>query len=143
MKEATSPAGNAAEWEDLTHRYIIGIDLGTTNSAVAYVDLACEEDEPGHRSIRLFEPPQLVAPGEVAARPVLPSFLYLPGSYELSEGSTCLPWDEERGYAVGEFAREQGGLVPGRLVSSAKSWLCHGGVDRTAPCTHAHHVQGG
>jgi molecular chaperone DnaK (HSP70) len=133
MKEATAPAGNEAEGEDLTHRYIIGIDLGTTNSAVAYVDLACEEDEPGHRSIRLFEPPQLVAPGEVAARPVLPSFLYLPGSYELSEGSTCLPWDEERGYAVGEFAREQGGLVPGRLVSSAKSWLCHGGVDRTAP----------
>jgi molecular chaperone DnaK (HSP70) len=133
MKEPTAPTRQAAEGEDLTHRYIIGIDLGTTNSAVAYVDLAAREDEPGNPSIQLFEPAQLVAAGEVAARLVLPSFLYLPGDYELSEGSTSLPWDEERGYGVGEFAREQGGLVPGRLVSSAKSWLCHAGVDRTAP----------
>jgi molecular chaperone DnaK (HSP70) len=133
MKAAATAAGRAAEGEDLSYRYIVGIDLGTTNSAVAYVDLACEEDEPGRRSIRLLEPSQLVAPGEVAARPVLPSFLYLPGPYELSEGSTDLPWAREREYAVGEFAREQGGLVPGRLVSSAKSWLCHGGVDRSAP----------
>ncbi len=133
MTEARPPAARAAERADLDHRYVVGIDLGTTNSALAYVDLASDEGEPGRRSIHLLAPPQLVAPGEVADRPVLPSFLYLPGPYELSQGSTRLPWDEERGYAVGEFAREQGGLVPGRLVSSAKSWLCHGGVDRTAP----------
>ncbi len=133
MNDPDLPAGLPAETENVEHRYIIGIDLGTTNSAVAYVDLACEEGEPGHRAIRLFEIPQLVAPGEVALRPVLSSFLYLPGPYELSEGGTALPWDDKRDYGVGEFAREQGGLVPGRLVSSAKSWLCHGGVDRTAP----------
>lgn len=133
MREASPPPEQAEGWEDLPYRYIIGIDLGTTNSAVAYVDLARDQDDTGRRSIRLFEVPQLVSPGEVAARPVLPSFLYLPGSYELSEGSTDLPWLQGRDYAVGEFAREQGGLVPGRLVSSAKSWMCHGGVDRRAP----------
>ena len=69
----------------------------------------------------------------MGSRSILPSFLYLPGPYELPPGSTALPWDPDRDYVVGEFAREQGALVPGRLVSSAKSWLCHGGVDRTAP----------
>ena len=134
MKKETSPAEPSAAWEDHAHRYVIGIDLGTTNSAVAYVDLAgVDKDAAGRRSIRLLPIPQLVGPGEVAARPVLPSFLYLPGPYELAEASTALPWDDQRDYAVGEFAREQGGLVPGRMVSSAKSWLCHGGVDRTAP----------
>ena len=132
MKEASLFAESAGDSEDSAHRYIIGIDLGTTNSAVAFIDLGDEEEAPGHREIRLFEIAQLVGPGEVAGRSVLPSFLYLPGSYELAEGSTALPWDEGRDYAVGEFAREQGGLVPGRLVSSAKSWLCHGGVDRSA-----------
>jgi molecular chaperone DnaK (HSP70) len=134
MKRDRFTRGQAADGEDPSCRYILGIDLGTTNSAVAYVDLAAEGEDPGvPRPIRLFEVPQLVGPGEVAARPVLPSFLYLPGPYELAEGSTDLPWASGRDCAVGEFAREQGGLVPGRLVSSAKSWLCHGGVDRTAP----------
>ena len=115
---------------DISYRYIVGIDLGTTNSALAYVDLAGED--PASRQIRFLEIPQLTAPGELSRRPILPSFLYLPGPYELPAGSTSLPWDPERAYAVGEFAREQGALVPGRLVASAKSWLCHGGVDRTA-----------
>jgi hypothetical protein len=119
--------------EDLPYRYVIGIDLGTTNSALAYVDLNPQHGFPKDRSIRFFQIPQLVAPGEMAKRAVLPSFLYLPGPYELPPGSTALPWDRERNHVVGEFAREQGALVPGRLVSSAKSWLCHGGVDRTAP----------
>ena len=118
------------EVEDLSYRYIVGIDLGTTNSAVAYVDRADKGDP---RRIRFLDIPQLVESGQVSQRPVLPSFLYLPGTYELPEGSTKLPWDARRPYAVGEFAREQGALVPGRMVSSAKSWLCHGGVDRTAP----------
>ena len=110
-------------------RYAIGIDLGTTNSAVAYVDLK----EPSPRHISFLEIPQLVVSGEMGRRSVLPSFLYLPGIYELPPGSTALPWDSGRDYVVGVFAREQGALVPGRLVSSAKSWLCHGGVDRSAP----------
>jgi molecular chaperone DnaK (HSP70) len=114
-------------------RYLIGIDLGTTNSAVAFVDLAEERAEGAPPSLQIFEIPQLVAPGEVADRRVLPSFLYLPGAYDLPPEATALPWVPERDYAVGEFAREQGARVPGRLVASAKSWLGHPGVDRTAP----------
>lgn len=127
--------------EEFTYRYIIGIDLGTTNSAVAYVDLADEtvidapdadQEQPSQRSIQTLRIPQLVAAGEVAERPVLPSFLYLPGQYDLAPGSTALPWDSERDYAVGEFAREQGANVPDRGVASAKSWLSYAAVDRTA-----------
>ena len=118
------------ETADVSYRYIVGIDLGTTNSALAYVDLSA--DGSASRQIRFLEILQLTAPGELSHRPILPSFLYLPGQYELPTGSTSLPWDPSRDYAVGEFAREQGALVPGRLVASAKSWLCHGGVDRTA-----------
>lgn len=117
----------------MKYRYIIGIDLGTTNSAVAYVDLQQPAGATGARPLQLFQIPQLVATGEVARRSMLPSFLYLPGAYDLPPGSTTLPWDSARAYAVGEFAREQGALVAGRLVSSAKSWLSHAGVDRTAP----------
>jgi hypothetical protein len=110
-------------------RYVVGIDLGTTNSAVAYIDL----QGPSPRHISILDIPQLIGPEKMGRRSVLPSFLYLPGLYELSPGSTALPWDPDRDYIVGEFAREQGARVPGRLVSSAKSWLAHGGVDRTAP----------
>ncbi|MBW2081091.1 MAG: Hsp70 family protein, partial [Deltaproteobacteria bacterium] len=112
-------------------RYIVGIDLGTTNSAVGYVDL--HDASPGSINILTFDVPQIVSQGRVAERPTLPSFLYLSGEYDLQAGATALPWDPYRTYAVGSFARDQGGLVPGRLVSSAKSWLCHGGVDREAP----------
>ena len=107
--------------EELKHRYIIGIDLGTTNSAVAYVDLSEEGHASGRRPIRVFEIPQLAAAGEMRKRVMLPSFLYLPGAYDLPPGSTALPWDLERTYVVGEMSREQGARVPGRLVSSAKS----------------------
>lgn len=115
------------EHEEPTQRYVIGIDLGTTNSAVAYVDLSKKS-----RDVQFFEVMQLVAPGEAAPRSILPSFLYLPGEYELPPGATALEWDPRRSFAVGEFAREQGARVPGRLVASAKSWLAHAGVDRTA-----------
>ncbi len=111
-------------------RYIIGIDLGTTNSAVAYVDLADPSDPP---AIRLFKVPQLMGPARVEDDQGLPSFLYLPGAHDLTPGATALPWDLDRDYAVGAFARDQGSLVPARLISSAKSWLCHAGVDREAP----------
>ncbi len=120
-----------SDYKDNPFKYIVGIDLGTTNSAVAYVDRTPDAHENPH--VRILSIPQLVSPGEVGQRTVLPSFLYLPGSYELPPGSTALPWDKERGYAVGEFARDQGAQVDGRLVSSAKSWLCHAGVDRTRP----------
>ena len=121
---------SAFDLQEVEYRYIVGIDLGTTNTALAYVDRAGSGDE--SRAIRFFAIPQLVAPGSIGRPPILPSFLYLPGPYELPPESTALPWDAGRSYVVGEFAREQGALVPGRLVSSAKSWLCHGGVDRKA-----------
>jgi molecular chaperone DnaK (HSP70) len=113
-------------------RYLIGIDLGTTNIALAYVDLK-RRPAAGRPEIHTFPVPQLTAPGEVSKRPLLPSFLYLPGAHDLPAGSTALPWDPQRPYAVGEFARNHGARVPGRLVTSAKSWLCHAGVDRSAP----------
>src|SRR5262245_44272543 len=111
-------------------RYIVGIDLGTTNCAVAYVDTQGRERPSA--DIRDFPVPQLVAPAETAPRPMLPSFLYLPGGVELPPGAARLPWDDGAGWIVGEFARIQGARVPGRLVSSAKSWLCHPGIDREA-----------
>ena len=110
-------------------RFLVGIDLGTTNTACAYVDTRAG------REIRAFDVPQLVAPGRVAPRPTLPSFVYLAGAHDVPVGSLDLPFGEGspgREFCVGWLAREQGARVPGRLVGSAKSWLCHGGVDRTA-----------
>lgn len=118
------------DFQEGDYRFIVGIDLGTTNTAMAYIDRTLPDPE--CRRIRFFRIPQLVGPGAIGRQQVLPSFLYLPGPYELPPESTALPWDNNRRYVVGEFGREQGALVPGRLVSSAKSWLCHGGVDRTA-----------
>src|SRR3954471_5745597 len=103
---------DARDMENVRHRYCIGVDLGTTNSAVAYIDLAEAADALGHRPIHLFEVPQLVAPGVTEQRRMLPSLLYLPGAYDLPPGSTALPWDPDRGYIVGELAREQGARVP-------------------------------
>ena len=113
----------------MSEKKIIGIDLGTTNSAVAYVDPA-----EAHPRARIFPIPQLIAPGEVESRETLPSFHYQPGSEEMT--ALRLPWDGEgktpESFAVGVFARDHGTDVPDRLISSAKSWLCHSGVDRTA-----------
>ncbi len=100
---------------------------GTTNSALAFAD-TCTDAKP-----RVFAVPQVVQPGDVQARQLLPSFLYLPGPNEQPAGALKLPWDADRDYAVGEFARAFGAKVPTRLVASAKSWLCHPGADRTAP----------
>ncbi len=109
-------------------RYVVGIDLGTTNSAVGYVDT-----EAGAWQVRTFAVPQLVAPSVVEARETLPSFHYERAEGEFAAGALRLPWSqEEPRYAVGVLAREQGALVPGRLIASAKSWLSHGGVDRLA-----------
>jgi molecular chaperone DnaK (HSP70) len=107
--------------------YIIGIDLGTTNSAVSYVDLAAAK-----QAIRIFEIPQLTGPGEFRPLSVLPSFLYLPGVYDIDTAAIVHPWARSGDDFVGSLARDQGAQVPARLVSSAKSWLCHGNVDRNA-----------
>ena len=109
-------------------RYIVGIDLGTTNSVVAYVDTQDEE-----LPIRILRIPQLTTPGNVEERTTLPSFLYIPTKQEFPEGSLALPWTDELSFAVGTLARTRGAEVPGRLISSAKSWLCHTGMDRTTP----------
>ncbi|ATB32029.1 Hsp70 family protein [Melittangium boletus] len=108
--------------------HIVGIDLGTTHCAVASVDPAQGPGAP----LRDFPVPQLVRQGEVSARPLLPSCIYVPAGHELAAGTLRLPWGESP-QVVGEFARWQGARVPGRVVTSAKSWLCHPGVDRSAP----------
>ena len=126
-------------------RFVVGIDLGTTNCAVGYVDT----DEAAWK-VRTFRVPQLVAAGQVEPRDTLPSFHYQPAAGEFSAESLRLPWDSpspptplprggeggtgcgQPGPIVGSFARDHGALSQGRLIESAKSWLCHAAVDRTA-----------
>lgn len=110
-------------------RYVVGIDLGTTNIAVSYIDTRRHPMGGGH-AIELFFVPQLVSEAEVRPQDGLPSFLYLSTGTDLPAGSLDLPWEKGAKYAVGEFARRQGARVPGGLIASAKSWLCHPGVDR-------------
>ena len=110
-------------------RFVIGIDLGTTNSALAFVDTGAG----GDLKCQTFPIPQVANPGEVAERSLLPSSLYLPGTNEQPAGALKLPWDATRDFSVGEFAKNFGARVPTRLVSSAKSWLGHSGCDRKAP----------
>ncbi len=114
-------------------RYVVGIDLGTTNTVIAYCDTEQQADEDTPPEVRVFAVPQVVSPGVIEPHGVLPSYLYLAAGPELAEGALDLPWAKGQGHAVGVFAREQGGKVPTRVVSSAKSWLCHTGVDRTSP----------
>jgi molecular chaperone DnaK (HSP70) len=102
---------------------ILGIDLGTTNSALAVAD------EAPARAVPIT---QVVGPGEIAERPTLPSFLLLPSEQEVTPAQLQLPWSGPLRYAVGTFARERGAELPHRLVSSAKSWLCNPAIDRTA-----------
>jgi molecular chaperone DnaK (HSP70) len=105
--------------------YVVGIDLGTTHCALSSARI-------DHPVVRSMEIPQLAAPGEVAARALLPSFLYLAAPGELTDVDRRLPWGESPN-VVGEAARMLGAKSPNRLVASAKSWVCHGGVDRRAP----------
>ncbi|RFP18373.1 MULTISPECIES: Hsp70 family protein [unclassified Duganella] len=112
-------------------RYAIGIDLGTTHSALSYVDLGASDGEKTQHGVLAI--PQLTAPGTVEELPLLPSFLYLPHADELAPGELSLPWPqspEEQTAVAGEMARSRGATTPIRLVSSAKSWLSHPGVDR-------------
>ena len=114
----------------MTAKYVVGIDLGTTNSAVARCDAAAEVEE---SRIEVRSIPQLVNPNEVAERTLLPSFLYIPGEFDFPRGSIALPWEPEPKLVIGELARKRGGETPNRLVASAKSWLSYAGVNRTAP----------
>jgi molecular chaperone DnaK (HSP70) len=106
---------------------ILGIDLGTTNSALA---VAGGSDD--HAPARPVPITQVVGPGEIAERPTLPSFLLLPNEREVPPAQLQLPWSGPMRYAVGTFARERGAELPHRLVSSAKSWLCNPSIERTA-----------
>ena len=109
--------------------YVIGIDLGTTNSALAFVATPAGDatDTP---TANMFAIPQLVNASEVADEALLPSFLYVPGEKDFPQGATALPWNEHPDYVVGRLAQKRGSENTSRLVSSAKSWLSHSGVDR-------------
>ncbi len=109
-------------------QYVIGIDLGTTNSALAYVDTKSG----GPRAVKLLQITQFTQNGFVQPKPTLPSFCYQELEDEVSADSAKLPWPSSKGYHVGEFAKEIGSITPTRLVSSAKSWLCNASADRRA-----------
>lgn len=129
-------------------RYSVGIDLGTSNTVLAYAEAGAQD---GSQPIRVFEIEQLVSPGQVAAQPLLPSVRYHAAEGELSAGDLRLPWsgevragsaahaaaagcaDDSQPVVLGRLARSLGAQVPGRLVASAKSWLSHASVDRVAP----------
>src|SRR5256885_13705006 len=109
----------------MASKYAIGIDLGTTNSVLAYVPLGVD----GAR-VEILPIPQHVAPSVVESRPILPSFLYLATDDERSSAAYDLPWEKGGEYIVGELARRQAADVPTRTVVAAKSWLCYSRVDR-------------
>ena len=106
-------------------KYSVGIDLGTTHCVISYIELNNEEAR-----VQVMDVPQLVAPGQVEEKNQLGSFLYQPHEHEMGEGSRALPWTHEPNALVGAVARNLGSKTPIRLVASAKSWLCHGGVNR-------------
>ncbi|HQR53291.1 MAG TPA: Hsp70 family protein [Burkholderiales bacterium] len=111
----------------MTKQFILGIDLGTSNSC-----LSLAEVENGRA--RGIDITQVLGPGVIGEKPLLPSVLYIPASGEYAEGSFALPWDDAASSdaVVGAFARERAALVPDRVVTSAKSWLCNPHVDRRA-----------
>ena len=110
-------------------QYTIGVDLGTTNCSVAFAPAV---DERESAEVEQFAIPQLVNPGEVRAERLLPSSLYLAAEADFPAGSLELPWGGGSASVIGELAKKRGVEAPRRLAASAKSWLCHGGVDRTA-----------
>ncbi|WP_196215760.1 Hsp70 family protein, partial [Vibrio cholerae] len=117
-------------------RFLVGIDLGTTNTVVAFCELS---DALEHAPVSIFPIDQLIGPGEVVRRPLLPSFRYHPAAGQFSDSDLTLPWSSELvegdlpQVIIGEWARDLGAKVEGRQVSSAKSWLSHPNVDRTQP----------
>lgn len=120
----------------MSARYSVGIDLGTSHTVVAYAALGRAKDAAG---VQLLPIPQLVGPGALAAQVLLPSVRYHPAPSELAPSAAQTPWSvpplpdaDAPAAIVGRYARDLGAQVPGRLVSSAKSWLSHAGVDRMA-----------
>jgi len=111
--------------------YIIGIDLGTTNSVVAYTEIGGAEQT--LRRIVVFDMPRFVDAGALKRRPVLPSVIYIPAEHEIANHALALPWNSKNRLVVGEFGRERGAEVPQRLIASAKSWLCNTLIDRNKP----------
>jgi molecular chaperone DnaK (HSP70) len=111
----------------LNSKRAVGIDLGTTNSALASATPAADGAAPEALAV-----PQVTHPGTVETRPLLASALYLPNPSEFKPGALALPWDSARPFLVGELARTHGAQVPSRLVASAKSWLSFAGADRRA-----------
>ena len=125
LLQLAEPGQSAAPHE---HRLAVGIDLGTSNSILAYTP--AEMVDEAASEIQILEIPQITGPGSVAARSMLPSFIFLPGEKDMSPDALNLPWKKDVSQVVGEFARERGAELPQRLISSAKSWLCHPMVDR-------------
>jgi hypothetical protein len=103
-------------------RFIVGVDLGTTNSVLAFLDPRAGELDPDAPAMQVMPVPQLVKPGEVAARDRLPSFLYLPAAGEFCPAGLELPWGRAE-CVVGELARGRGAEVPARVVASASEEL--------------------
>ncbi len=127
-KPQTSEDIDPSSDEIVRPRYVVGIDLGTTNSALCYID-----SQQASGGIQTFQIPQVVAAGQVERHETLPSFCYEALSEERTSGATRLPWTKESpAHTVGMFARDHGRTIPGRMIESAKSWLCHNGVDRRA-----------
>lgn len=119
-----------------TPRFLVGIDLGTTNTVVAFCEL---NDDLENATVELFPIDQLIGPGEVVRKPLLPSFRYHPAAGQIADSDLTLPWEHQPvegdlpQVIVGQWARDLGAKVEGRQVSSAKSWLSHQGVDREQP----------
>jgi molecular chaperone DnaK (HSP70) len=109
----------------MSTKYLVGIDLGTTNTVVHYVNAS---DNEGKLQNLLF--PQVIANGEVANLPTLPSFLYLADKKEIDAGYFLLPWNDDNTYCIGEFAKNISSKQPLKVVSSAKSWLCSKTIDK-------------
>ncbi|OHY95668.1 molecular chaperone DnaK [Vibrio rotiferianus] len=108
-----------------TPKFSVGIDLGTTHCVMSFVDTHDEDAR-----VEVMPIPQLTAPGTVETRSQLGSFLYQPHEHEMNPQSRVLPWSSEPKALVGAIARNLGSKTPIRLVASAKSWLCHAGVNR-------------
>ena len=120
-------------------RYVVGIDLGTTNCALAFIDTKAGAGD----AVETWAVPQFVAAGTVEGRENLPSFLYQPADAEFPPDALTPPWaDAAPDWVAGAFARDHGANRPGRQVASAKSWLCHPGVDRTADLLPWHAAEG-
>ena len=114
--------------DQLPSRFVVGIDLGTTNSAVTYIDT-----DKADWKIRVLSMEQLVAVGEIESLDTLPSFYFCPAQTGQTE-SFALPWHKKSpSFCVGAYARDETAKTSGRGIASAKSWLCHAAVDRTAP----------